>query len=74
VDQADPRAGALLAHGLKGASGHFGAHRLAALCGEMERAGKAGKIDPLPNLLADTSAELQRVLTALTRELELQPA
>jgi signal transduction histidine kinase/CheY-like chemotaxis protein len=73
VDQGDSRAAALIAHGLKGSSGHFGAHRLAGLCGEMERAGKASQIDPLQNLLAETNAELQRVLTALTRELELQP-
>jgi CheY-like chemotaxis protein len=73
VDQGDPRTAALLAHGLKGASGHFGAHRLVELCGEMERAGRAGLLDPLPNLLAETNAELQRVLTALTRELELHP-
>jgi PAS domain S-box-containing protein len=73
VDQGDPRAAALLAHGLKGASGHFGAHRLVELCGEMERAGRAGLLDPLPNLLAETNAELQRVLTALARELQPQP-
>jgi CheY-like chemotaxis protein len=72
VDQGDPRAIARLAHGLKGSGGHFGAHRLAELCGEMERAGKAGKLDDLPNLLTQTNAELQRVLTALTRELELE--
>jgi HPt (histidine-containing phosphotransfer) domain-containing protein len=73
VDQGDSRAAALLAHGLKGSSGHFGAHRLVELLGEMERAGKAGQLDPLPNLLAETNAELQRVLTALTRELEPEP-
>jgi PAS domain S-box-containing protein len=73
MDQGDPRAAALLAHGLKGASGHFGAHRLVELCGEMERAGRAGLLDPLPNLLAETNAELQRVLTALARELQPQP-
>jgi hypothetical protein len=38
----------------------------------MERAGKAGQIDVLPDLLAETQAELQRVLTALNRELKLQ--
>jgi PAS domain S-box-containing protein len=73
VERGDPRAAALLAHGLKGAGSNFGAHRLADLCGALERAGKAGQTDPLPNLLADTNAELQRVLAALARELELQP-
>jgi PAS domain S-box-containing protein len=71
VDQGDPRAAALSAHGLKGSGSNFGARRLAELCGEIERAAKAGQLEPLPNLLADTSAELRRVLTALTRELEL---
>jgi CheY-like chemotaxis protein len=73
VAQADARAGAFLAHGLKGAASHFGAHRLVELCGAIERAGKAGQLDSLPILLADTDTELQRVLSALTRELELQP-
>jgi light-regulated signal transduction histidine kinase (bacteriophytochrome)/CheY-like chemotaxis protein len=73
VERGDARAGAFVAHRLKGAASHFGAHRLMDLCGEIERAGKAGQLDPLPNLLADTNAELRRVLTALTRELELHP-
>jgi len=73
LDLGDARAAALLAHGLKGASGYLGAHRLAELCGKIEYAGKAGHIDALPNLLTATNAELQRVLTALMRELELQP-
>jgi signal transduction histidine kinase/DNA-binding response OmpR family regulator/HPt (histidine-containing phosphotransfer) domain-containing protein len=73
LDRGDAPAVALLAHSLKGASGYFGAHRLAELCGEMERAGKAGMIDTLPDLLSTTNAELQRVLAALTRELDPQP-
>jgi PAS domain S-box-containing protein len=73
VERGDPRAVALQAHGLKGASGNFGAHHLVELCGEMERAGKSGRLEALPNLLIRVNAELQRVLTALTREIELQP-
>jgi HPt (histidine-containing phosphotransfer) domain-containing protein len=73
VERGDPRAAALQAHGLKGASGNFGAHHLVELCGEMERAGKSGRLEALPKLLIRVSAELQRVLTALTRETELQP-
>jgi CheY-like chemotaxis protein len=70
----DARAAAFSAHALKGSSSLFGAHRLQELCGELERDGKAGKLDRLPNLLTQTEAELQRVLTALNRELELQPS
>jgi CheY-like chemotaxis protein len=73
VERGDPRAAALLAHRLKGAGGQFGAHRLVELCGEIERAGKAGQIEALPNLLIHLDAELQHVLTALARQLELQP-
>jgi CheY-like chemotaxis protein len=73
VDRGDASAVALNAHGLKGSSGNFGARHLAELCGKMERAGKAGLLDPLPAMLAEANAELQRVLTALTREPELQP-
>jgi CheY-like chemotaxis protein len=73
VEQGDPRASALLAHRLKGASSHFGAYRLVELCAEMERAGKDGRLDAFPKLLADTNTELQRVLASLNHELELQP-
>jgi PAS domain S-box-containing protein len=73
VEGGDAGAAALAAHRLKGAASYFGAHRLAQLCEEMERAGKAGSIDFLPNLLTGATAELQRVLTALNRELEVQP-
>jgi PAS domain S-box-containing protein len=74
VADGDARAAAFSAHALKGSSSLFGAHRLQELCGELERDGKAGKLDRLPNLLTQTEAELQRVLTALNRELELQPS
>jgi PAS domain S-box-containing protein len=72
VERGNPRAAALLAHGLKGACGHFGAHRLRELCGETERAGKAGQTEALVSLLAQTDAELQRVVAALASELELE--
>jgi HPt (histidine-containing phosphotransfer) domain-containing protein len=73
VERGDPRAAGVLAHRLKGAGGHFGAHRLVELCGEIERAGKAGQLDALPHLVAQVDAELPRVLTALARQLELHP-
>jgi two-component system sensor histidine kinase/response regulator len=72
LERADAHAVALAAHNLRGSSSNFGAHRLQDLCGEMEHAGKAGDIDPLPNLLARTETELKRVLVALRRELESQ--
>ena len=73
IERVDPRAVAFAAHTLKGSSSTFGAYRLLELLGEMERAGKARNIEPLQNLLTRIEAELQRVLTALTLELEPQP-
>ena len=73
--RAEPRAVALAAHALKGSSGHFGAHRLQELCGEMESAGKAGNLEPFaksadPRPRPNCSASSPRC----HRELELQPA
>jgi signal transduction histidine kinase/DNA-binding response OmpR family regulator len=72
VERVDPGAVAFVAHALKGSSSYFGAYRLQELCGEMERAGKGRNIEPFQNLLTRIEAEIQRVLTALTQELELQ--
>ena len=72
IERADHRAAAFAAHSLKGSSSYFGAHRFQELCGEVERAGKAGGGGPLAPLLLPLEVEFQRVLTALNRELELQ--
>jgi signal transduction histidine kinase/CheY-like chemotaxis protein len=58
----DGEALALFAHSLKGSSGQLGAVRLAALCRELEAAGRAGAP-------AHRAAALALTLTALEREL-----
>ena len=73
VERFDARAVALTAHALKGSSSNFGAYRFQELCGELERAGKARDTERFRDLLTRTEAELKRVLTALTQELEPHP-
>lgn len=41
----DPTASAELAHAVKGAAGTIGAARMRAIAGDIEKAGKAGRVD-----------------------------
>ena len=72
MDRAEPPAVGFAAHRLKGSSSVFGAHRLQELCGEMESLSRESQLGALAQLLPRTEAELRRVLTAVSRELELQ--
>ena len=53
------------AHALKGASGHFGARLLVALCLELERKSRRGELDGADVLVARIAAEATRVREAL---------
>ncbi len=61
----DARGLARAAHTLRGCSGYFGADRLQELCAEIERTGRAGLLEPAPELLASAERELQRVISEL---------
>jgi HPt (histidine-containing phosphotransfer) domain-containing protein len=53
------------AHSLKGAAGNLGAARLAALCGELEAAGRGHRLDSAGPLIGRLQAELDQVRNAL---------
>lgn len=61
---------ALVAHGMKGSSGTFGAMTAGALAEALEEAGQCGALDEAARLLPHLETELGLVRTALARELE----
>ena len=62
------------AHRLKGGSANIGAHRLAALCAEIEQAARAGDGARAAELLAAVSTEADRVVPALEAMRAQEPA
>ncbi len=54
-----------VAHTLKGAAGNIGASRLAALCQELEAAGRARRLDSAAMVIERMRAELDQVRAAL---------
>jgi len=58
-----------IAHGLKGESGSVGGRRVSMLASAMEQAARAGNIAEVRRLFADLERELNRLLTAIAREL-----
>jgi signal transduction histidine kinase/CheY-like chemotaxis protein/HPt (histidine-containing phosphotransfer) domain-containing protein len=58
-----------IAHTLKSSSATLGAHRLAALCADLETQGRARRIERARELAADIEAEYSRVEAALTEKL-----
>jgi HPt (histidine-containing phosphotransfer) domain-containing protein len=49
------------AHALKGSSGAVGARRLVAFCRQLESAAQAHDLTPVPGLLDELEAEIERV-------------
>src|SRR5262249_14747385 len=56
------------AHRLKGGAANLGARRLAEACTELERQGRAGRLDEADGLLAELEAQIERVSAALQAE------
>ena len=54
---------------LTGNIAFVGATQLQELCDGLERAGRAGNLEPMAELLTSAQNEMQRVLTALEPEL-----
>ena len=57
------------AHSMKSSSANVGAERLSRLCKALEMIGCGGTVEGTPPLLEDATAELARVVEALTAEL-----
>ena len=57
------------AHSMKSSSANVGAERLSRLCKALEMIGCGGTVEGAPPLLEDATAELARVVEALTAEL-----
>ena len=74
VARCDARAVAFAAHAFKSSCAQFGASRLHEICEILESSGRAGDLTPAPELLVSAESELQRVITALEPELQLQAA
>jgi two-component system, sensor histidine kinase and response regulator len=70
LNRADAAALTAAAHSLKGSSGFFGARRLQELCGQIEKAGKAGNLESAAGLLTSLELQLQLVLAAAEAELK----
>jgi HPt (histidine-containing phosphotransfer) domain-containing protein len=68
VSTADASALGRAAHSLKSMSANLGAVRLAELCKDLEKTGRAGSTGGASRLLAETQAEFDRVRVALTNE------
>jgi signal transduction histidine kinase/CheY-like chemotaxis protein/HPt (histidine-containing phosphotransfer) domain-containing protein len=58
------------AHGLKGAAANLGARGLAALCSELEKRGREGKLDDAAALVNRLQPEYEQVCAALEAEVE----
>ncbi|HEX6862472.1 MAG TPA: ATP-binding protein [Thermoanaerobaculia bacterium] len=67
LGRADAEKLAFAAHSLKGSCGQIGALRLATLSAELETAGRQGRLEAAPALLADLDRELGRVAPLLER-------
>ena len=57
------------AHNLKNCGGHFGAHKMMALCDMIELRGREGSVDLPDNLLSQLESECERVGKSLHVEL-----
>jgi two-component system, sensor histidine kinase and response regulator len=66
----DGPATAATAHTLKGSANNLGARHLAALCGSLEKAGKALELPEAANILLEVKGEFQKVEEALREEME----
>ena len=64
----DPEALAKAAHSLKSSSANLGAARLAEMCAQLERDGRARSMNTSPEVLTALEGELERVCTALATE------
>ena len=65
LTRSDAPAVAFTAHTLKSSCGQFGAARLQEYCAALEKAGRAGHLEPMTELLSSAQNELRRVLAAL---------
>ena len=63
-----PEAVASAAHTLKSSSAQVGAHRLSALCKQVEQLGREEAVDAIPALLEDIAGELESVHERLATE------
>ena len=69
LEEGDAHALERTAHGLKSSCGNLGARRLAALCFEIESAGRAGDVDAARPLVNRSTDEFVAVAAALKSEL-----
>lgn len=65
----DAEAAQDVAHYLRGAAANLGATRVAAVCGELERAARSKSLTSAPELLARLDAEFEKAQEALEAEL-----
>ncbi len=73
IEQSDPEALAVAAHGLKGSSATVGASRMAEICKDLERDARAGSIGGAGEQLAELGRELDRVSTFFRRHAARAP-
>ncbi|HUR44251.1 MAG TPA: response regulator, partial [Candidatus Saccharimonadales bacterium] len=69
-EQKDAATLASAAHTLKGSASNLGAKGLAALCSNLEKAGKANELTEAANILLDVTSEFQSVEKALIAEMQ----
>jgi HPt (histidine-containing phosphotransfer) domain-containing protein len=69
ADSGDPEEIAQQAHTLRGASSTFGAARLAAVCSELERAGRAGELEHARSLIPEVEEASAATRVALEEHL-----
>jgi len=55
------------AHSLKGSAGNIGAHRLHAVCAELDHTGKSGELEATAALVDALTAEFDKVETEIRR-------
>ncbi|RMG43911.1 MAG: sensor histidine kinase [Acidobacteria bacterium] len=73
IERGDAHALQRAAHSLKGSSANLGAKRLAALCLELEKKGRANVIDGVNGLVEQLETEFQRLRRALETERQTTP-
>jgi len=66
IEGQDGKVAASTAHRLKGSSGNLGADSLAALCRQVEEAGREDRVAAMPGLLSDIEHEFSRVKECLS--------